>query len=344
MEDVIDQVVRGVAVADLEDDQHPRLRVPQLREKLRRRNLRATGRKPELLTGVHTQVQRLFQYWYANQTNNVRWAGSLSDAYRLECGVRQGGLSSPMLFNLYVNELIVGLSSERVGCSVDGVYINNISYADDMVLLGPSVGSIRRLLAICERYAMQHGLKYNCQKSNYLVIRVPSKNICNIPPMKLNGVELKKVQHFKYLGHYVTEDLEDQMDIERERRALAVRSNMLARRFIQCSSEVKITLFKAYCQTFYTSSLWVRYTQRTLSAFRVQYNNGFRLLLGLPRICSASAMFADARVDGFHAIQRKRTASLLRRLRGSPNIILQTIASYYDAPIIKAFMRLHVPV
>ncbi|XP_050663970.1 uncharacterized protein LOC126964740 [Leptidea sinapis] len=223
--------------------------------------------------------------------------------YRLECGVRQRGLSSPMLFNLYVNELIVGLSSERVGCSVDGVCINNISYADDMVLLGPSVGSIRRLSAICERYAMQHGLKYNCQKSNYLVFRVPGKNICNIPPIKLNGVELKKVQHFKYLGQYVTEDLEDQMDIVRERRALAVRSNMLAR----------------------------RYTQRTLSAFRVQYNNGFRLMLGLPSFCSASAMFADARVDGFHAIQRKRPASLLRRLRGSSNIILQTIATYSSA-------------
>ncbi|XP_026318654.1 uncharacterized protein LOC113229315 [Hyposmocoma kahamanoa] len=41
------------------------------------------------------------------------------------------------------------------------------------------------------------------------------------------------------------------------------------------------------------------------------YNNAFRMLLGLPRFCSASDMFAETATDGFHAILRKRTASLL---------------------------------
>lgn len=67
-------------------------------------------------TGVHTQVQRLFQYWYANQMNNVRWGGSLSGAYELKCGVGQSGSSSPKLLNMYINGLIVALSSGRVGC------------------------------------------------------------------------------------------------------------------------------------------------------------------------------------------------------------------------------------
>lgn len=242
---------------------------------------------------MHTQVQRLFQYWYANQANHVRWAGSLSGAYRLECGVRQGGLSSPKLFNLYVNDLVAGLSSERVGCSVDNVFINNISYADDMVLLCPSIGALRRLLAICEEYAREYGLLYNSRKSEYLVFKAAGKVPESVPVIELDGSELKRVYKFKYLGHYVTDDLDDQEDIERERRALAVRCNMLARRFSRCSRQVKITLFKAYCQSFYTSSLWFSFTQRSLNALRVQYNNGFRMLMGLPRFCSASTMFAE---------------------------------------------------
>lgn len=56
MEDVINQVVRGVAAVDLEDDQLPRLRVPQLREELRHRNLRVTGRKPELLARLRAAL------------------------------------------------------------------------------------------------------------------------------------------------------------------------------------------------------------------------------------------------------------------------------------------------
>ena len=139
---------------------------------------------------------------------------------------------------------------------------------------------------------------------------------------------------FKYLGHYVTDSLDDQVDIERERRALAVRCNMLARRFARCSRAVKITLFKAYCQVFYTCSLWTNYTQRTISALRVQYNNGFRMLMGLPRFCSASGMFAQAHVDGFHAIFRQKSASLLFRARESSNSILKIVAGRYDSPLL----------
>ncbi|XP_028176959.1 uncharacterized protein LOC114364837 [Ostrinia furnacalis] len=153
---------------------------------------------------------------------------------------------------------------------------------------------------------------------------------------------LKRVNSFKYLGHWVTDDLKDNVDIERERRALSVRCNMLARRFARCKDEVKITLFKAYCQSLYTCSLWVSFTQRAYSALRVQYNNAFRVLLGLPRFCSASTMFAEAHTDGFHAIIRKRSASLLERLRGSTNGILRALADRWDSPLLGRWLSLHV--
>ncbi|PZC82307.1 hypothetical protein B5X24_HaOG210610 [Helicoverpa armigera] len=185
------------------------------------------------------------------------------------------------------------------------------------------------------RYAQEHGLIYNAKKSQFLVFKaVGGKFPDCVPPIKLNGKALVRVAKFKYLGHYVTEDLNDQEDIERERRALAVRCNMLARRFARCSKLAKITLFKAYCQVFYTCSLWTNYTQRAISALRVQYNNGFRMLMGLPRFCSASGMFAEARVDGFHAIVRQKSASLLCRVRASSNSILKTIAGRYDSPLL----------
>nr|XP_053612331.1 uncharacterized protein LOC128676311 [Plodia interpunctella] len=257
--------------------------------------------------------------------------------YRLDCGVRQGGLTSPRLFNLYIDALIDELSSKRVGCSVGGVSINNISYADDMVLLGPSVKAIRELLKVCEAYAESHGLTYNVKKCEYMVFEVRGKHREDGPDLLLNGFKIKKVSSFKYLGHVIADDLKDNLDIERERRALAVRSNMLARRFARCTDQVKITLFKSYCQSLYTGNLWVNYTKKTLDILRVQYNNAFRMLLGLPRYCSASEMFAQARTDGFHAIIRKKTASLLRRVRDSPNGILRTVAENNYSPILRKF-------
>ncbi|XP_052758207.1 uncharacterized protein LOC128202323 [Galleria mellonella] len=251
---------------------------------------------------VCSRLINILKYWYTNQVNNVRWGNALSEEYKLECGVRQGGLTSPKLFNLYINDLIVGLSSSRVGCHVDNVCINNISYADDMVLLTPTIRALRQLMYMCETYSASHGLKYNVNKTEYLIFKANGKCPTHVPDIQLHGANIKRVHKFKYLGHYVTDDLKGQTDVARERRALAVRCNMLARRFARCSEEVKITLFKAYCQTFYTSSLWVNCTQASLSALRIQYNNSFRVLLGLPRFCSASSMFAQSRVDDYYAM------------------------------------------
>ncbi|XP_068622822.1 uncharacterized protein [Battus philenor] len=257
----------------------------------------------------------------------------MSDPYKLNCGVRQGGLTSPRLFNLYVNQLIERLSRAGVGCSIDGVFINNISYADDMVLLSPSVSGLRKLLKICEEYAGVNGLSYNAKKSEILVFRGNNKPSNFKPTFMLCGSPLKRVAEFRYLGHIVDEHLKDDGDIERERRALSVRGNVLARRFARCNKQVKLSLFRAYCQTFYTCSLWADYKQRTVRAFRVQYNNVLRAVLGKPRYCSASAMFAEARVDDFYAIIRKRVASMMRRAAESTSTLLSTLAYKLDSPL-----------
>ncbi|KAL0850723.1 hypothetical protein ABMA28_006665 [Loxostege sticticalis] len=200
---------------------------------------------------------------------------------------------------------------------------------------------MRKLLNVCEAYAVSHGLRYNVKKSEYMVFKAGAKSCPRATTFTLNNSPLNRVSQFKYLGHWVTEDLRDNVDIERERRALSTRCNMVARRFSRCSRQVKITIFKAYCQSFYTGNLWVNYTQRVYSALRVQYNNGFRMLMGLPRFCSASGMFSDMHTDGFHAIIRKRVASLLKRLRGSTNSILNVMADRWDSPLLGRWIRLH---
>lgn len=294
--------------------------------------------------GVPPEIIGLFSFWYDNQLNYVRWADTYSDGYKAECGVRQGGLTSPLLFNMYVNQLIVELSGTRVGCSIGGKMVNNISYADDMVLLGPTVGAINKLLSVCEAYANSHGLCYNAKKSELLIFRASRRSPSEVPPVTLCGTVLSRVTQFKYLGHIVTEDLTDDDDIERERRALAVRTNMLIRRFARSNAQVKRTLFKSYCQTFYACSLWIKYTKRTYGALRVQFNNGYRMLLGLPRFCSASGMFAEARMDDFYAIMRKRTASQMHRLRNSSNSFLTEIGERLDNPFCKCWASMHVPI
>ena len=70
-----------------------------------------------------------------------------------------------VLFGLYVNALVEGLSSIRVGCCVDGVSFNNLSNADNMVLLAPSIDAFHSFLHECELYGNSRGLVYNSKKT-----------------------------------------------------------------------------------------------------------------------------------------------------------------------------------
>lgn len=53
---------------------------------------------------------------------------------------------------------------------------------------------------------------------------------------------LKRVSEFKDLENIVTADLKDNMGIERERRALLMRANMINRKLSRCTRQIKLSV------------------------------------------------------------------------------------------------------
>jgi hypothetical protein len=60
--------------------------------------------------GIPVDLLHLLINWYDKCFAFVRWNGALSRCIELICGVRQGGVLSPILFTLYVNDIIVKFS------------------------------------------------------------------------------------------------------------------------------------------------------------------------------------------------------------------------------------------
>ena len=65
-------------------------------------------------------------------------------------GIKQGGILSPKLFNIYMDVLSQQLNKVMVGCCINGKVINHLYYADDLVLLSPSTHGMQKLLNECE--------------------------------------------------------------------------------------------------------------------------------------------------------------------------------------------------
>ena len=117
--------------------------------------------KKMLDRSVPVFIVKFVAYWYLNQDLAVKWGNSVSAGFKVSNGIRQGGLLSPFLFNIYVDDLSKNLNHSKVGCVIYDVLINHLSYADDMVLIAPSVSALKCLMSICELYALIFDIIYN---------------------------------------------------------------------------------------------------------------------------------------------------------------------------------------
>ena len=70
------------------------------------------------------------------------------------------------------------------------------------------------------------------------------------------------------LGHYITHDISDDEDINRQRRTLFVQGNIILLK-LMCSFSVKLTLFRTYCSPMYTAQLWWNYTNLPLLNYKL---------------------------------------------------------------------------
>ena len=106
-------------------------------------------------------IVKLFIFWYREQDFMVQWGNSLSMAFRCSNGIRQGGQLSPLLCNVYTDDLNHRLQETGVGCDIGGYWVNSLTYADDMVLLAQlhrrlsSLRYVAHMLDLMTSYSIQ---------------------------------------------------------------------------------------------------------------------------------------------------------------------------------------------
>ena len=278
--------------------------------------------------GVPGSIIRILVYWYANQSMRVKWGNCISAPFRVGNGVRQGGLLSPALFNLYMDALSTQLSACRTGCMIGGTLINHLMYADDLAIVSPSSSGFQQLLNTCSEYGVTFDIKYNAKKSVVLICKTKEDRKLTFPVFYLSGQILSLSNSCKYLGHIITDTMEDDSDMFRQRRMLYAQANMLARNFHFCSIEVKVNLFRAYCTSLYTAPLWVNYKNDSFRKLKVAYNDALRILLKKPRGGgSISQLFCDNGLTTFQALLRNLMYSFKSRLNRSMNEVITVLVN-----------------
>ena len=227
--------------------------------------------------GMCPLTVRLLLSMYIKQKLQVKWNNHISHKFSVTNGVRQGGVLSPFLFSVYMDELLVTLKNNGVGCHMGHHYVGAFGYADDIILLCPSLEGMREMVKICEDYATRYNILFNGKKSVYLVFGNYKYNVS----LTVKNEKVSRSESALHLGHLLhTKNTNNEMT-EYAINGFHKSYHSFLSRFGTCNTETKNRLFHQYCQSMYGSQLWLL-TSSSVEKMCTQWRKAHRRILSVP--------------------------------------------------------------
>ena len=268
---------------------------------------------------------RILLYMYVNQSLAVKWNGYMSASFKVSNGVKQGGIISPVLYCVYINDLLELLKYKDIGCHIGPTFYGALGYADDLILMAPSVQGTKDMLKECQKYAVSHKIKFNGSKSQ-VIIFTNKRNITRKPLLYINDEKISIVSQVKYLGHMLSDSNPDIIDLAYVKNCFNKSVNIMMATLGSISSNVLGKLFTNYCCSLYGVTL-CNLRSAALLHLNVAWRKAVRRIYKLPnRTHNILLPFILERPDcdiDIHCRVLKFYLSLLN----SPNNIVQVLAN-----------------
>ena len=136
-------------------------------------------------------IARMYEHTYMR----ARADKSVSRRFKYERGVRQGCPTSPMLFNLYINDILDDIEPVSVPGLREG--LRGLMFADDTVILAKSREDLVEKLKYIRFWMEDNAMEVNPGKCGVLVV---SAETTPWVPVVYNGEEIPVLDKYVYLG------------------------------------------------------------------------------------------------------------------------------------------------
>ena len=271
----------------------------------------------KLIDKLSPTLWHILKLYYDSSEGCILLSDNLySSCFDINVGLKQGGVLSPSLFHVYIDDLIFDCTNANIGALFENYNVSIIVYADDILLLSSCDSQLQKLLYICERYSELWRIKFNAAKS-CIVEFGPQvfKNSNHF--IKKNRIPI--VDKFTYLGVVIDKNLDfNTNSISKfgnvQKAIFAISYLGLYQNSI--SPHLQAFIYKTYCLSQFTYGLETTVlNKKTRDYLNVSQNNLIRQIIGLKSRCHMSEILKCLKLYNFEDLYIASKLSFLNSIK-----------------------------
>jgi ribosomal protein S27AE len=221
--------------------------------------------------------------------------GRESEAIPLKRGLLQGSSISPLLFNIFINELLTDLQrlpKIRMG----GSLWNHLFFADDGALVATNNSDADKLLRCAVAWSKNNGITFAIPKCQFIATPGYQWDI------KMDGVPLEQVADYKYLGVFTgPQGINFEKSIKHRADSCSQMVQWMCSKGMNTSGwrlQQSITVYKSFLRSMMEYGLCLKVLpQRTMKILQKVQNAALRRMLNANKSTSIGAMHIVTEIE-----------------------------------------------
>jgi exonuclease III len=278
--------------------------------------------------GIDGKIRKVLQNLYSKVSYKVLTRQGKSEAFDVSLGLKQGCVLSPILFNIFINDLSAAIDQGGVSCKFRGVGLSHILFADDGLILANDATDLRNKLKNLEKWLKKWRLEIGHEKCGILKLgEIPWAGT----PVIVQGKEIPIVESYRYLGCDLTQKegkgcWEVAIKSRLEKLKTANQKLIPFLRATHINPATKVYVWKAVAQRAALYGVeFGKLSKKMIESFEVEERKALKWILSCRRSALSAAVYSDLGVLPFRFEVLASRIRLLRRMNRTPSVILQNL-------------------
>jgi Reverse transcriptase (RNA-dependent DNA polymerase) len=210
----------------------------------------------------------------------TRFNGVLSALREVQLGVPQGSVIGPLLFILYMNDIVKAIVNSQVNLFADDTLL---SVAADTVV--ECIQKMQEDLNALSDWLKFNKLKLNVSKTKFMIMTNKRLNATDRVILSIDGEQIEEVRSMKYLGVQIDSKLNFKEHLNLIVKKIAKKTNFLGRISKKLTAHTKKMIYKSIIlpHVDYCSSIMFMATKEDFRKLQLLQNRALRVILKKPK-------------------------------------------------------------